>query len=243
VYRSATIISGLAVALCSILIGQASARAEGRPVLAELFTSQSCSSCPPADEVLGELAQRSDVLALSFHVDYWDHLGWKDPYSLPQATARQRRYAALLGRQPYTPQLVIDGKAEAIGSDRSSINALLRQVQPIGAQASIHELDRHFDIRLDAAVAGLQQAVTATILLVTFDPSHKTSVRGGENGGRYLQTYNDVRSLRSIGRWEGQAVTLTVPRDGTDLGERAAVIVQSEDGGVWAVAATNADAT
>jgi hypothetical protein len=241
-HRPVTIVSGLAIALCSLLACQASASAEGRPVLAELFTSQSCSSCPPADEVLGELAQRPEILALSFHVDYWDNLGWRDLYSSPRATARQRHYAALLGGQSYTPQLVIDGKAETVGSDRSSINALLRQVQPVGAQASIHERDRRFEIRVDAA-AGSRQPVAAAILLVTFDPSHKTPVRGGENSGRYLQTYNDVRSLRSIGRWDGQAVTLDVPRDSADLGQRAALIVQSEDGAIWAVAATSADAT
>jgi hypothetical protein len=241
-YRSATIISGLAVILCSILTGQASAQAEGRPVLAELFTSQSCSSCPPADEVLGELARRPDVLALSFHVDYWDNLGWKDLYSLPLATARQRRYAGLLGSQSYTPQLVIDGQAETVGSDRRSVNALLSRIKPAGTKASIHELDRRFDIRVEGA-AGSRQAVTAAVLLVTFDPSHKTPVRGGENGGRFLQTYNDVRSLRSIGRWDGEPVTLDVARDSADLGERAAVIVQSEDGAVWAVASTIADAS
>lgn len=241
-HRPATIVSGLALALCSLLTCQASANAEGRPILAELFTSQSCSSCPPADAVLGELAQRPEILALSFHVDYWDNLGWKDLYSLPQATARQRRYAALLGSQSYTPQLVIDGKAETVGSNRSSVDALLRQVQPVGAPAAIRELDRRFEIRVDAAT-GSRPAVTAAILLVTFDPSHKTPVRGGENGGRYLQTYNDVRSLRSIGRWDGQAVTLDVPRDSADLGQRAALIVQSEDGAIWAVAATSADAT
>jgi len=241
-HRPATIVSGLALALCSLLACQGAAHAEGRPVLAELFTSQSCSSCPPADAVLGELAQRPDILALSFHVDYWDNLGWKDLYSLPQATARQRRYAVLLGSQSYTPQLVVDGKAETVGSDRSSIDALLRQVQPVGAQAAIHELDRRFEIRV-GAVAGSRPPVGAAILLVTFDPSHRTPVRGGENGGRSLQTFNDVRSLRSIGRWDGQAVTLEVPRDSADLGQRAALIVQSEDGAIWAVAATSADAT
>jgi len=240
-YRPGTI-SAIAVALCAILTGSASAQGDGRPVLAELFTSQSCSSCPPADEVLGELAQRPDVLALSFHVDYWDNLGWKDPYSLRLATERQRRYARLLGSQSYTPQLVIDGQAETVGSDRRNINTLLRQARAVGVKATIRANDQRFDIRVDAA-AGSKQTLGATILLVTFDPTHKTSIRGGENGGRFLQTYNDVRSLRAIGTWQGEAVTLDVPREGADLGQRAAVIVQSGDGAVWALAAANADAT
>src|SRR5215831_16018900 len=96
------------------------------PVLVELFTSQGCSSCPPADQLLGELARRPDVVAIGFHVDYWDYIGWKDPYAGPWATKRQRSYAHSLGlHMVYTPQVVVDGGADAVGSDRAAIDRLI----------------------------------------------------------------------------------------------------------------------
>src|SRR5271167_4233347 len=103
-----------------------SAHADERPIVVELFTSEGCSSCPPADAVLAELAGRPDVLALSFHVDYWDRLGWKDPYSSREATARQNHYATLLDLATvYTPQIVVDGKWQAVGSDRTDVEHAL----------------------------------------------------------------------------------------------------------------------
>src|SRR5437764_7545823 len=124
----------LAIFAAGALTASNGAAAETRPVVIELFTSQGCSSCPPADRLLGELAQRPDVIALGFHIDYWDHLGWKDPLSSPAATRRQRDYALQFGRmQIYTPQLVVDGTGEAVGSDRAAVLAALRQAKPEAA--------------------------------------------------------------------------------------------------------------
>jgi hypothetical protein len=110
------------------------ALAESRPVVVELFTSQGCSSCPPADALLNELAGRKDVLALGFHVDYWDRLGWKDPLSTTGATMRQHDYAAEFGRnEVYTPQMVIDGKRQAVGSNRAAVLQAITEAQPISA--------------------------------------------------------------------------------------------------------------
>ena len=115
----------LFLSLC-LTVGVIAARAGERPILVELFTSEGCSSCPPADALLAELASRPDVLALSFHVDYWDRLGWKDPFSSREASQRQNRYAALLDLATvYTPQIVVDGGWQAVGSDRADVEHAL----------------------------------------------------------------------------------------------------------------------
>jgi len=205
-----------------------------RPTVVELFTSQSCSSCPPADAILGELAKRPDLLALSFHVDYWDNLGWKDPYSLRAATARQRHYAETLRAQVYTPQLVVDGQSQVIGSDSSSIESALQLQQHKGVAIAMHGNGGRIDIQVGGA--GSEEGTrTADVLLITFDPAHKTSVHGGENGGRFLMTYNDVRSIRSVGIWHGEPLALQVDRGADEIGSLAAAVVQSSvDGKVYA---------
>jgi hypothetical protein len=230
---------GLAASVA--IIGQKPALAAGHPVLAELFTSQSCSSCPPADALLGELAQRPDVLVLSFHIDYWDRLGWKDPFSLRAATERQRHYADVLHAEVYTPQLVVDGQSEAVGSDRRSVETLLQRDHGAMTSAAIRDSNGASEIRIGASPS-FDEAVPAEILLVTFDPIHKTRVQAGENEGRYLTTYNDVRSLRVVGAWNGAPVALQVASSENRVGARAAVIVQSRDGKVWALAATETTA-
>src|SRR5271167_1386568 len=110
----------------ALLCGAAAANGQPRPAVVELFTSEGCSSCPPAEAYVGELAQRPDVLALSFHVDYWDDLGWRDRFDIPEATPRQRRYAQALSLSSvYTPQIVVDGYQDFVGSDRRKIGRSL----------------------------------------------------------------------------------------------------------------------
>src|SRR5438309_7939527 len=114
------------ILLVYVALAVAPVQAGERPIVVELFTSEGCSSCPPADALLAELAKRPDVLALSFHVDYWDRLGWKDPFSSRAATDRQNRYAKLLKLATvYTPQIVVDGRWEAVGSDRADVERAL----------------------------------------------------------------------------------------------------------------------
>ncbi len=192
-------------------------------VVLELFTSQSCSSCPPADRLLAELAQEPGVLALSLHVDYWNRTGWKDPFSSAAYTARQRQYAAALGDDSvYTPELVVNGTRGVVGSDRSDVWAAVTAARTAP----------DVPIRLVAAAGGLQAALgggqgPATVWLAGYDPKHTTTVGGGENGGRTLVETNVVRSLQPVGSWTGAPMTLTLPRP---AGERAAVFLQRADG-------------
>ena len=198
-------------------------RAMAAPVVVELFTSQGCSSCPPADAFLTDLArQRRDVLALAFHVTYWDSLGWKDPYSLEMATERQRAYAAHFGGEGvYTPQMVVDGVTGFVGSNRPEGLSAIAAAAPKPVSVS---LIREGQILLVKVGAG---AGRAQVLLVGFDPSHETQIGRGENGGRTLVETNIVRSLTPLGGWSGLAVEL---RSLPAAGEGFAVLLQTEDG-------------
>jgi len=202
-----------------------------RPVVLELFTSQSCSSCPPADALLAELAASGgDVLPLDFHVDYWNYLSWVDRFSSPAATARQRDYAAALGSEVYTPQLVVHGRYQAVGSDRSAVAAAISRARAdaaAGPELALTGTGGQLAINLGAG------AGSANILLVGFDPQHVTAVKAGENGGRTLTEANVVRSFRIVGTWHGSASHLSVPHP---QGERAAVLLQTLDGRILAAA-------
>ena len=212
------------------------AAAERPLTVVELFTSQGCSSCPPADAFLGELAGRDDVLALSFHVDYWDYIGWKDPFASADHTRRQRDYSRKLGlRYVYTPQMVIQGAAHVTGSDRS---AVLDRIEKNRALARIPVELRQGDdggVRLfipDAPATG-EAAQEAAVWLVVFDREHLTSVRRGENRGRKLRNYNVVRQLSHIATWRGKALDMavTVPDMVPGGGQACAVLVQSKETG------------
>jgi hypothetical protein len=189
------------------------------PVVVELFTSQGCSSCPPADRLLGELAQREDVLPLSMHVTYWDYIGWADPFAMESMTERQRAYVQTLrSGRPYTPQMVVDGAHDVIGSYRE------RVLSAIATAAGATKLPVAF-VREGAALSALLPEATleqpATLWLVLFDRAHATPVARGENGGRKLTNYNVVRVFRSLGTWDGSAGEIVL-----DLGPEA----QAHDG-------------
>ena len=196
-----------------------------RPVVAELFTSEGCSSCPPADALLVELARRPDVLALAFHVTYWNSLGWKDPFSLDLATARQRAYAAMLGESDiYTPELVVDGRQAVVGSDRAAVSMAL---DAASREASAPRL-----LRLRVGDAGLHVDIAAgkgagTVWLVGFDHLHRTAIGRGENSGRTLLEANIVRAARPVGHWTGAALSLDAA---APEGEQVVALLQAGDG-------------
>jgi hypothetical protein len=232
--RSRVTVAIAAIALALMLVARpAAAEAPPPTTVVELFTSQGCSSCPPADKFLGELAERPDLLALSIHVDYWDYIGWKDPFASPDNTRRQRDYARTMKlRFVYTPQMVIQGASHATGSDRSSV---LRRIKEAQAMPRLPVTVRHADGKIAITVAGAGQAPEkgtekeeAAVWLAAFDRRHETAIRRGENGGRTLAYHNVVRTMQHIGTWNGAPLTLSAAL--ADLGghpDGCAVIVQS----------------
>lgn len=221
------------LALLALLAAPAAHAAS--PVVVELFTSQSCSSCPPADALLAELSRtRTDILALDFHVTYWDRLGWRDPFSLPAATERQRRYNALWQRDNvYTPQLVAGGRHQAIGSDRPAMLAAIAAAVADGPAVPLRLEAAPGGVVLHAGAGTGPGPLTGTLLLVGFDPSYTTRVGGGENGGRTLTEVNVVRAIAPAGARRGQATSITAPRP---AGGRVAVLLQADDGRILAAA-------
>ena len=216
----------LAAALTAALQLPAGA-AEKQLTVVELFTSQGCSSCPPADAYLGELAKRPDLLALSVHVDYWDYIGWKDPFASPENTKRQRRYARTLGmRYVYTPQMVVQGAGHVTGSERARVQALIEKAAKMPrVPISISRDKDKINIKVSAGASGEE----ATVWLAVYDDRHDTPIKRGENGGRTLSYYNVVRNMSRIGIWTGGA--MTIPTDIADMKARGrdgcAVILQS----------------
>ena len=221
----------VAVAL-ALLLAKTPAWAQ-HPVVVELFTSEGCSSCPPADALLAEFAAQPGMLALSYHVDYWDRLGWKDPFSSAAATARQRRYADELGIDTvYTPQIVVDGRWQAVGSDRAAVSQAILAARRAPASLLVSLAVDQGRARVTVA-PGLGEAAGA-VLLVGFDRSRTDRVARGENAGRTLAHADVVRGIAEIGRFDGKAATFAAP-----IGwpaDRLAAIVQAADGRILGAA-------
>jgi hypothetical protein len=194
-----------------------------RPVVVELYTSQGCSSCPPADALLGELARLPNVIALAFHVDYWDSIGWRDRFSIPEAVQRQRRYVDTLGlSSAFTPQVVVDGRGSFVGSDRRRIVAALSEtLEKIAVEVAVDHGE------LTVTVPEAKDMSGFDVNLAAYLPEASTSVGRGENSGRTLAEFNIVRQFRKIGSWNGEKSVFRVyvdsfPADAT----RVAVLVQ-----------------
>jgi hypothetical protein len=222
-------ISLACVVLGSLALISSPASAGARPVVVELFTSQGCSSCPPADALLAELARRDDVIALGFHISYWDGLAWKDPFSSQSSTDRQRAYARLfdLG-QVYTPQMVVDGAREMVGSDRVKVEAALHDARPEAIAPVTFVADRR-SVTIGAGDG------RGSVLLVRFAQERTTRVAGGENARRTLQDANAVESLVSLGSWDGSPLRFAI--EPPAAGEGIAVLVQAADGRMLGAAA------
>jgi hypothetical protein len=199
-----------------------SVRAASQPAVLELFTSEGCSSCPPADALLGRLARQPGIIALAWHVDYWNGLGWHDPYSSPLATQRQQSYARQLRDEVYTPALVVNGARMVVGSDASAIHAAIGAA---AGNAAVPVALRRTEDGLVAETGAADRAITA--LLVAYDPQRTTPVGAGENGGRHLAEYRIVREATSLGQWDGAPRHLTLPNLAPDRG--AVLLLQAAD--------------
>lgn len=204
-----------------------------RPLtVVELFTSQGCSSCPPANANLIELSKRPGILALSFGVTYWDRLGWKDIFAKPEYTDRQEVYETPLGRDgPFTPQMVVNGRADVVGNRISEVDQLIKTQGTLSAPR-LDLKDRSLTIGEGKAPGG-----NADIWLVTYnDQTVNVPVRRGENSGHTLPHKNVVHSLTKVGSWTGKSQTVTFPA--IKPGLRTAVLVQTPNGGPILAAAT-----
>jgi len=209
--------------------GGSAARAEnGPPTVVELFTSQGCSSCPPADALLYELAGRADVLAISWHVTYWDYIGWKDPFATGWSTDRQRAYRSQLGNSyVYTPQMVIDGRHDVVGSRRREVMHTVqasRDDAPSRIRIGLGHEAAAGELILTFAAQPLDRPLE--IWLVGYSGVHETKVARGENRGATLRNTHVARTLDRLGSWDGTARTLRVPLPAHEDVAGFAVILQ-----------------
>lgn len=202
--------------------------AHAETVVVELFTSQGCSSCPPADRILGELAEDDDIIALAFHVDYWDYLGWKDEFGSAANTKRQRAYAQAMGeRSIYTPQLVVAGREHVVGSRgmkvAKAIQKHARQELPVTVR--LQRQGNAVAIRAE----GSGNLPNMVVQVATYLPEATVAVRRGENAGRTLTYHNVVRTFSPVGRWNGQGTFSATAPLTNDL--PVVVLVQARNGG------------
>jgi len=197
------------------------------PLVLELFQSQGCSSCPPANANVIALADRSDILTLSFGVTYWDQLGWKDTFASPLYTARQWDYARGLGHDNvFTPQVVVNGRKDGVGADARELRGLIAAGER-GAGGPTLNI-QGASVVVSAATAPKRPA---DVWLVRYDPrTELVPIKRGENGGKTLPHRNVVKQLARIGKWTGAAERLTLPPS-ADSSWRTAILIQTPDGG------------
>jgi hypothetical protein len=213
-----------ALGVCAIIAIIRPAYADPRAVV-ELFTSQGCSSCPPADKILGELSSDPSIIALSMPIDYWDYLGWKDTLADSRFSARQRAYSRVRGdREVYTPQVVVNGSAHVLGSDRPAIESAISRTIKSDAVMSVPVSMSLAGKQLNVSVAARKEHAAAThgeVWICSITKAVPISIGRGENRGQKITYHNVVRNLLKVGDWNGVAESWTVPlenltREGVD---------------------------
>ena len=222
-------------------LGVRAVLAEEPLVLVELFTSQGCSSCPAADRYFSDLAEEKDLAVLAWHVPYWDYIGWRDPFGLPLAERRQRRYARRLGgSQIYTPQAIVIGDTHYVGSDKRAVEKRLRSVRRKVAMLSPRlslrraggDGGRDFSVRLQRG-KGVKRGAKFDVMVVLYQAGAETQVERGENRGKRLRDANIVRSVIPLGQWNGEdggelAFSLPAGKGGFDVVRDGGFVVVAE---------------
>jgi hypothetical protein len=221
----------LAILAIATLVGVApEANAEPRAVV-ELFTSQGCSSCPPADALLGKLAHDPNVIALTLAIDYWDYIGWKDTLAIPGHTNRQKAYSKMRGdRGVYTPQVIVNGSTQALGSDQADIERAIGQSHRASATLSVPVSIKVADGRLTVdAPASKGTDEHAEVWLCPVSSAVPVAIGRGENHGRTITYHNAVRRWIRLGEWNGAAASWSISlKDLKNEGaDKAAVLLQS----------------
>jgi hypothetical protein len=226
--------AGCLAAFGALVLWPASAGESAKPpVFVELFTSQGCSSCPQADVILGELQKRNDVVALSFSIDYWDYVGWKDTLATHENTLRQQAYEKTLpSHRVYTPQMVIDGVRDVVGNQRNdvidAINKRAAATQGKRLPISITQQGDEIHVRIGAAPS---TGRASTVWLAHTLSSRTVNIAKGENSGRVITYHNIVRGFSAVGKWSGQPVTLELPAQSEQGEITDGVAVWVQDGG------------
>jgi hypothetical protein len=229
-YNSISRWSG-AFGVCAI-VAIIPAHAEPRAVV-ELFTSQGCSSCPPADKIIGELAQDPSVIALSMPIDYWDYLGWKDTLADSRFSARQKAYSQMRGdRDVYTPQVVVNGSVHVIGSDRSKIDGAIGDTKKADGVMSVPVTMTLAGKQITVSVAASDKSPAAQgeVWICSVSKAVPIMIGRGENRGRELTYYNVVRTLLKVGDWNGTSGSWTVPLENISREGVDAAVVFVQDG-------------
>lgn len=226
-------LTGLATGRSAAFAGDEGRQGEAkRLIVVELFTSQGCASCPAADALLAELSREPSLMTLTWAVDYWDYLGWEDTLARPEHTDRQRAYGRSLGLSGvYTPQAIIDGRVQVIGSKRAELEAAIARRRQ-SASTPMMQIARQGDsVTIELAASAV--TAPATLWLIGFDPEQAVTIVEGENSGRNITYHNVVRSHESIATWQGNALVLQLsPEDLARVpGEAHAVILQQEESG------------
>lgn len=221
---------GSAPVVVGMLLASFALAHAGEPrALLELFTSQGCSSCPPADRLLGELANDPSVVAISVPIDYWDYLGWKDTLAIPGHSSRQRAYARVRGdRQVYTPQIVVNGTTHVLGSDRNAIERAIAQTDRNTAIMSTHVLVSINGSDLNVKVGASKEHLSGEVWLCPLAKAIPIAISRGENSGHTIIYHNVVRRWLKLGDWNGSEAAWNVPLSDFMTGEvdAAAVMVQ-----------------
>jgi len=204
-------------------------RAGESAVVVELFTSQGCDACPPADALLGRIAAKDGIVALAFHVDYWDYLGWRDRFAQTQFTERQYGYRRSLRRSAvYTPQMIVQGSEGVVGSNAAEVKALIAEARSGRPKVGIKI--RRVDGMLKGRLEPIAERAPCIIWTAIYDRRETVAIEGGENAGREITYHNVVRSLTRLGSWAGkhpEEVALPQP----DPGEGVALWVQAGETG------------